>query len=146
MINETKNTFTNEWCFDKGCEKSPSVWNVPPFCTALPKQRNLVLRASRLPSILLAFNSVRFTSFFIIVNVFQIWSTLVGYEELAVGFEQIRKEEILWKNKNWFMSKTTALQVHLSFQYKFWRPLHDNDVKLSNGGGEHMTTNLPFSL
>ena len=25
MINETKNTFANEWCFDEGCEKSPSA-------------------------------------------------------------------------------------------------------------------------
>ena len=23
MINETKNTSANEWCFDEGCEKSP---------------------------------------------------------------------------------------------------------------------------
>ena len=25
MINKTKNTSANEWCFDEGCEKSPSV-------------------------------------------------------------------------------------------------------------------------
>ena len=25
MINETKNTSANEWRFDEGCEKSPSV-------------------------------------------------------------------------------------------------------------------------
>ena len=25
MINETKNTTTNEWRFDKSCEKSPSA-------------------------------------------------------------------------------------------------------------------------
>ena len=24
-INETKNTSANEWCFDEGCEKSPSA-------------------------------------------------------------------------------------------------------------------------
>ena len=25
MINKTKNTSANEWCFDEGCEKSPSA-------------------------------------------------------------------------------------------------------------------------
>ena len=25
MINETKNTSASEWCFDEGCEKSPSA-------------------------------------------------------------------------------------------------------------------------
>ena len=25
IINETRNTSENEWCFDEGCEKSPST-------------------------------------------------------------------------------------------------------------------------
>ena len=33
-----------------------------------------------------------------IANVFQIWLTLAGYEQLAEGFEQTREGEIFWKS------------------------------------------------
>ena len=36
-----------------------------------------------------------------IVNIFQIWSTLAGCQELAVGFEPSRNGEIFWINNKW---------------------------------------------
>ena len=35
-----------------------------------------------------------------IANVFQIWWTLAGYEEVTAGFKPIRNGEIFWMNDN----------------------------------------------
>ena len=75
------------------------VWNVPPFWTAVRKQRNLVPWASRLSSLFLAIVMYYWRHFPDIAKVVQIWSTLAGYEELAVGFnEPIRNGEIFWRS------------------------------------------------
>ena len=41
MINETKNTSASEWCFDEGCEKSPSAV-ILAFFTGTPSLRNKI--------------------------------------------------------------------------------------------------------
>ena len=66
-------------------------------CTALPKQR----QPRSTPGLLSCcplFSHLCFTYTDVIFhtsqNVFQIWSTLGGYEELALGFEPIRNREL----------------------------------------------------
>ena len=41
MINKTKNTSANEWCFDEGCEKSPSAV-ILAFFTGTSSLRNKI--------------------------------------------------------------------------------------------------------
>ena len=41
MINETKNTSANEWCFDEGCEKLPSAV-ILAFFTGTSSLRNKI--------------------------------------------------------------------------------------------------------
>ena len=50
-----------------------------------------------------------------IANVFQIWSTVAGYEELAVGFEPIRNGDVCWMNNNEFY----GLKVQDSWKLKW---------------------------
>ena len=67
--------------------------NVHHFSPALPKQLSLhnpVYRASRLPCLFPARAWIIDVILWDIANVFQIWSTLAGYEELARVFEPIR--------------------------------------------------------
>ena len=49
--------------------------------------------------------------FLVIINIFQIWLTWAGHEELAMGIEPIRKEEI---------------------NYFEWITMHDNEIKETN--------------
>ena len=62
------------------------------------KTTQTLIRASRLQSILLA---ALLTSFLDIINAFQNWSTLAGFQELAAGFEPRRNWEIFWINNKW---------------------------------------------
>ena len=41
MVNETKNTSVNEWCFDNGCEKSLSAV-ILAFFTSTSSLRNKI--------------------------------------------------------------------------------------------------------
>lgn len=73
------------------------MWNVRPFCLALPQQRNLVTKLRFLgcrPFLFLL------TSFPNIAKVFKIWSTLADYEEFAEAFEPVRIGEMDGMNNN----------------------------------------------
>lgn len=73
------------------------MWNVRPFCLALPQQRNLVTKLRFLgcrPFLFLL------TSFPNIAKVFKIWSTLADYEEFAEAFEPVRIGEMYGMNNN----------------------------------------------
>lgn len=87
---------------------SRHVSNVAPLGTALRKQRNIVPRASRLPSLFLAITLYYWRHFPDITNVFQIWSTLV------TGFEPSRTGEIFWKNNNTY----SYIRKTCSYNYK----------------------------
>ena len=49
------------------------------------------------------------------------------------------------RKKNWFMSKTTSLHVHLVFSYIPWRHCTTPDATFY-GGRLYTTTNFPFSF
>ena len=73
--------------------------------TALKKlrhRRNPVHRTFRLPSLFLTITCTIDVIVPDIVNVFYVWSTLAGYEELAGGFQPKRNREIFWMNNNNF--------------------------------------------
>ena len=55
---------------------------------------HLFHRASRLPCVFLLLSSTIDVSLSDIANLFQIWPTLAGNEELAGGFKPIRNGEV----------------------------------------------------
>ena len=62
-------------------------------------------------------SSIQLTSLVpIVANVFHIWSTLAGYEELARSFELVRRGEIVFffdMNKNFELKLRTVQQFTL---------------------------------
>ena len=79
------------WLFRSVCSlKVPTVMKVPPFCTASSKTTQTLITTLNY-----------WRHFLDIVNIFQIWSTLAGCQELAVGFEPSRNGEIFSINNKW---------------------------------------------
>ena len=95
--------------------------NYSPFSPALPKQlswRNLVPRPSRMPSL----SSGDILYYWRHFTGYSQTSTKSGQEELAGGFEPIRKGELFWMNNSSF--RGTQLQSvivnHHSFYPRTW--------------------------
>ena len=59
--------------------------------------------------------------------------------------ERRRRKQRKKSKKNWFMSKTTSLHVHLVFWYIPWRHCTTPDATFY-GGRLYTTTNFPFSF
>ena len=78
---------------------SRNVRNVPPFHTVLlfvssTKTTQTLPRAPRLPFLFWRLLCTIEVTFSDIANIFHIWSTLAGYEEITVGFGPITNVEI----------------------------------------------------
>ena len=78
---------------------SRNVRNVPPFHTVLlfvssTKTTQTLPRAPRLPFLFWRLLCTIEVTFSDIANIFHIWSTLAGYEEITVGFGPTTNVEI----------------------------------------------------
>ena len=72
---------------------SPNVWNFSPFSTKTTELTQSFPQGYLLLSLFLVISCIIDDMLPDIAYVFQIWSTLAGFEELAGGLEQIRNGE-----------------------------------------------------
>ena len=72
--------------------------NVLPFCTDLPNSKS---HQDFLAAVHIGITLYCWRHFLDLVNVFQICSTLAGFQELAAGFEPRRNWEIFWIHNKW---------------------------------------------